>query len=112
MNNKSNQKLGFYISFKQSEKDLYEKIKSLNNYSQVIKEMMKDYFINQNNSVSNRSDKTITLTIDDLCRVISSVNSPHVSSNVVTPKTKEVINKNEDLKLNLSTIPDDMLVGL
>lgn len=110
MNNKSNQKLGFYISFKQSEKDLYEKIKSLNNYSQVIKEMMKDYFINQNNSVSNRSDKTITLTIDDLCRVISSVN---ISSNVVTTKTKEVISKKEDLQLNLSTtIPDDMLIGL
>lgn len=110
MNNKSNQKLGFYISFKQSEKDLYEKIKSLNNYSQVIKEMMKDYFINQDNNVSNRSDKTITLTIDDLCRVISSVN---ISSNVVTTKTKEVISKKEDLQLNLSTtIPDDMLIGL
>ena len=110
MNNKSNQKLGFYVSFKQSEKDLYEKIKSLNNYSQVIKEMMKDYFINQDNNVSNRSDKTITLTIDDLCRVISSVN---ISSNVVTTKTKEVISKKEDLQLNLSTtIPDDMLIGL
>lgn len=110
MNNKSNQKLGFYISFKQSEKDLYEKIKSLNNYSQVIKEMMKDYFINQDNNVSNRSDKTITLTIDDLCRVISSVN---ISSNVVTTKTKDVISKKEDLQLNLSTtIPDDMLIGL
>lgn len=110
MNNKSNQKLGFYISFKQSEKDLYEKIKSLNNYSQVIKEMMKDYFINQDNNVSNRSDKTITLTVDDLCRVISSVN---ISSNVVTTKTKDVISKKEDLQLNLSTtIPDDMLIGL
>lgn len=110
MNNKSNQKLGFYISFKQSEKDLYEKIKSLNNYSQVIKEIMKDYLINQDNNVSNRSDKTITLTIDDLCRVISSVN---ISSNVVTTKTKEVISKKEDLQLNLSTtIPDDMLIGL
>lgn len=110
MNNKSNQKLGFYISFKQSERELYEKIKNLNNYSQVIKEMMKDYFINQDNNVSNRSDKTITLTIDDLCRVISSVN---ISSNVVTTKTKDVISKKEDLQLNLSTtIPDDMLIGL
>ena len=110
MNNKSNQKLGFYISFKQSERELYEKIKSLNNYSQVIKEMMKNHLINQDNNVSNRNDKTITLTLDDLCKVISSVN---ISSNFVTTETKEVSSKKEDLQLNLSTtIPDDMLIGL
>lgn len=109
MNNKSNQKLGFYISFKQSEKELYEKIKSLNNYSQLIKQMMNDYFLNQEKINVRNDTNTITLTIDDLCRLISSVN---ISSNVVTPNTVELPSRNEDLQSNSSIIPEDMLIGL
>ena len=109
MNNKNNKKLVLYLSFKQSEKELYEKIKSLNNYSQLIKQMMNDYFLNEEKINVRNDTNTITLTIDDLCRVISSVN---ISSNVVTHNTAELPSRNEDLQSNSSIIPEDMLIGL
>lgn len=101
-------KLGFYLSFKKNEKEIYEQIKSINNYTQVIKGLIKDYLIKQeNNNINNQNSNTITMTIDDLCRVISSVN---ISSNVTTSNPKEISSK--DLKSNQSSIPEDMLIGL
>lgn len=110
MKNTENKKLGFYLSFKRSEKEIYEQIKSVNNYTQVIKGLIKDYLLNQdNNSIQNtNSNKTINLSIDDLCRIISSVNLSN--NNVIQSKTKEILNDN--VSSNSTEIPNEMLIGL
>ena len=104
-------KLGFYLSFKQSEKEIYEEIKSINNYTQVIKGLIKDYLLNQeNNNTSNQNSNTITMTIDDLCRIISSVNLSNNNSTLTTNnvESKTISNSN----LHSTVIPEDMLIGL
>lgn len=108
--NKDNKKLGIYLSFKQNEKEIYEKIKSVNNYSQVIKGLIKDYLLEQDNiSIKNSNqNKHINLSVDDLCRIISSVNLSN--NNVIQSKTKEMFNDN--VTSNSTEIPDDMLIGL
>ena len=103
-------KLGFYLSFKRSEKEIYEEIKSKSNYTQIIKELIKDYLSNQNNNSIKNSDqsRTINLSIDDVCKIISSVNLSN--NNPIQSKIKEEFNDN--VSTNSTEIPEDMLIGL
>lgn len=105
-----NKKLGFYLSFKQSEKELYEQIKSKSNYTQIIKELIKDYLSNQNNNNIKNFDqsRTINLSVDDLCKIISSVNLSN--NNPIQSKIKEEFNDN--ISADSTEIPEDMLIGL
>lgn len=112
IDNAKDKKLGFYLSFKKSEKELYEQIKSINNYSNVIKTVMGEYLTNKNkDEIKNlKKGNTITLTIDDLCRIISSVNLSNSNSALTTNnvESKDISNSN----LHSAVIPEDMLIGL
>lgn len=105
-----NKKLGFYLSFKRNEREIYEQIKSVNNYTQVIKELIKDYLMDQkHNNLKNHNQKsTIHLSIDDLCQIIYSVNLS--KNNVIQYETKEMYNSN--ISSNSTEIPEEMLDGL
>lgn len=76
-NTSNSKKLGIYISFKSSEKQLYNNVKLIPNYSTVIKELLLNYLENEKciQRKPNKYEKSMLVTIDDLCRLISSVNS-------------------------------------
>lgn len=108
IDNTKDKKLGFFISFKKTEKDLYQRIKSIDNYSNVIKTVMSEYLTNKEEyDVKNCSnDNRINLTIDDLCKIISSVNTHN--GNYI----QQANNIESDDISNIDIIPKDMLIGL
>lgn len=80
---KKTERLGFFLSFKKSEENLLSDIKDIKNYSAVIKELMSWYIDNgykmpsQNN---NTTENTLTVTFDDICKLVASVNPAPIQS--------------------------------
>ena len=105
MNSEKPKRLGFFLSFKQSEYDLYKKVIERKNYTRFIKELIEDFFNNTSNKANIHNNKTIELTVDDICKIISSVN---LSSNqgYIMSKVEEKSEYEED------NIPEDMISGL
>lgn len=108
MNN--SKKLGLYISFKYSEKELYDKVKSISNYSTVIKNLLQQHI---DNGECTQNEKSILVTIDDLCRIISSVNPVLRETRRKETHNNEIdINQNNGWIFEEDLIPEDMLNGL
>lgn len=109
----NSKKLGIYISFKSNEKELYDETKLIQNYSTVVKELLAEYLENKKRT-QIKSEKSMFITVDDLCKIISSVNS--VSREI---PQKEVYNgqidanhKNTYSDTKEDIIPENMLSGL
>ena len=112
MNN--SKKLGIYISFKASEKRLYDRVKLIPNYSTVIKELLREYIENGEDMPQKQNEKSMLVTVDDLCKIISSVNPVLRESNVKEIYSNEIdINQNNKCStIEDDLIPEDMLSGL
>lgn len=68
-------KLAFYISFKQSEEQLYKDMKAVDDYSNVLKNLMREYLYGDKGTSENKTDdRSMVVTIDDICKILSSVN--------------------------------------
>lgn len=105
MGSEKTKRLGFFLSFKQSEYDLYKKVIEKKNYTTFIKELIEDFFSNSTSKDNLNNTKTIELTVDDICKIISSVN---LSSN-----QGYIMNKIEEKYENdIDKIPEDMISGL
>lgn len=105
MDSEKPKRLGFFLSFKQSEYDLYKKVIERKNYTQFIKELIEDFFKSRPTKANINASKTIELTVDDICKIISSVN---LSSNqgYIMSRVDEKYEYKED------KIPEDMISGL
>lgn len=105
MDSGKKKRLGFFLSFKQSEYDLYKKVIERKNYTQFIKELIEEFFTSSPTKANVDDSKTIELTVDDICKIISSVN---LSSNqgYIMSKVEEKSEYEEDY------IPEDMISGL
>lgn len=111
MNN--SKKLGLYISFKYSEKELYDKVKSISNYSTVIKNLLQQHIENGEYTKLNQNEKSMLVTIDDLCRIISSVNPVLRETRIKETYNNEIdTNQNNGCIFEEDLIPEDMLNGL
>ena len=66
------EKTGIYISFKKSEKTLYEDIKNIDNYSQQIKDMLSNHLYGTPVKQSTSEENKISVGVDDICRIIES----------------------------------------
>lgn len=114
-NTSNSKKLGIYISFKASEKQLYNNVKLIPNYSTVIKELLLNYLENEKCTQYKQSkyEKSMLVTIDDLCRLISSVNSTTKELSLQTvEENKYGIMQQVNNVSKESLIPEDMLKGL
>ena len=110
----NSKKLGIYISFKYSEKGLYDKVKLIPNYSTVIKELLREYVENGKDMPQKQNGKSMLITVNDLCKIISSVN-PVLRESNVNEKYSNEININQNNKISTiedDLIPEDMLSGL
>lgn len=130
MSNKNNKveeekpkKLAFYISFKQSEEQLYKDMKAVDDYSNVLKGLMREYLYGKKDTTeeSRTDDRSMVVTIDDICKILSSVNpvvaaaAPVGVAPVEGVPTEDENNKNNDEGVeNVITdpIPTDMINSL
>lgn len=114
-NTSNSKKLGIYISFKPSEKQLYNDVKLIQNYSGVIKELLLNYLENEKCTHYKQSkyEKSMLVTIDDLCKLISSVNSTtkELSLQTIEENKDETMEQANNI-YEESSIPEDMLKGL
>lgn len=102
-------KLAFYISFKQSEEQLYNDMKKVDDYSNVLKGLMRDYLYGkkEDNSNSNKTDdKSMIVTVDDICKILSSVN---VVQTVAAPTVDTTNTTNDTTPGTEDDIPDDVM---
>lgn len=105
---KKTEKLGFYLSFKKTERELYEKVKSTPNYTTLIKDLLRNYYEKGENLEQDLTpNNTMLVTFEDICKLVASVNKVNIieSNN----------NLNEDKRYNESVdskIPEDMINGL
>ena len=97
------EKTGIYISFKKSEKTLYEDIKNIDNYSQLIKDLLSNHLYGTpiKQSVTSEENK-ISVGVDDICRIIESA-TKHLgnSQNMRSPIeqiTEQGNSSEEDIK--------------
>lgn len=111
----NSKKLGIYISFKASEKQLYNNVKLIPNYSTVIKELLLNYleYGTCTQYKQSKYEKSMLVTIDDLCRLISSVNSTtkELSFQTVEDQKYEMMQQVNNISEE-SLIPQHMLEGL
>ena len=109
----NNKKLGIYISFKYSEKELYEKIKLVPNYSMIIKDLLRKYLETGQDIPQKQNEKSMCVTIDDLCKLISSVNPVYREQSVRELYNEIDMNKNNQcISVQEDLIPEVMLIGL
>lgn len=103
-------KLAFYISFKQSEEQLYKDMKAVDDYSNVLKGLMKEYLYGKNETLESKTDdKSIVMTVDDICKIISSVN-PVVAATVPTEdKSNNKDDKGSEVTITDDPIPDEIV---
>lgn len=93
-------RLGIFLSFKKSEENLLNDIKSIKNYSSVIKELMQLYIDNGNkmptfdNGNMQTTSNTLTVTFDDICKLVASVN---VAPAVANEESNEIKNTNRTI---------------
>lgn len=101
-------RLGIFLSFKKSEETLLNDIKSIKNYSSVIKELMQLYIQNGNKMPvfddrnTQTTSNTLTVTFDDICKLVASVNVAPVIANEVK-EVKEESNKSEHTDMTISS---------
>lgn len=101
------EKTGIYISFKKSEKTLYEDIKNIDNYSQLIKDLLSNHLYATPVKQSASEENKISVGVDDICRIIESA-TKHLGSaqnmSVATMQTTEQINHGEsDIKADIQS---------
>lgn len=100
-------RLGIFLSFKKSEETLLNDIKSIKNYSSVIKELMQLYIDNGNKMPvfedrnTQTASNTLTVTFDDICKLVASVNVAPVIANEV--KEVKESNKTENTDTTISS---------
>lgn len=124
------EKTGIYISFKRCEKTLYEDIKNIDNYSQLIKDLLSNHLYGTPVKQSAIEENKIAVGVDDICRIIESATkhlsnvqntrepAPQTEEQEKQPKTDEKIEvqegivEDENSHLLNNDLDDDVLNGL
>lgn len=101
------EKTGIYISFKKSEKTLYEDIKNIDNYSQLIKDLLSNHLYGTPVKQSTSEENKISVGVDDICRIIESA-TKHLGNvqNVRVPieqTTEQCKSSESDIKTEIQS---------
>ena len=94
------EKLAIHLTFKRSEKQLYDDIKKIQNYTQFIKDIISQHLYGAPSNQQINEDKMI-IGVDDICKIIESATKNF--ANATSIKTEQVstdnqLTKNNDMK--------------
>lgn len=110
------EKLAIHLTFKRSEKQLYDDIKKIQHHTQFIKDIISQHLYGSPPNQQINEDKMI-IGVDDICKIIESatknlVNATSVITEQVSPNnqlTKNNNTKNEIEELNNNGFYNDDL---
>lgn len=90
------EKLAIHLTFKRSEKQLYNDIKKIQNHTQFIKDILSQHLYGTPTEQQVNGNKMI-IGVDDICKIIESATKNLVN---VTPVKTEPVNIDNQLSKN------------